>query len=639
MLTCLQIRDFAIIDELQVELGPGLNVVTGETGAGKSILIGALELVLGGKGKPEYVRAGAKQAEVEALFDVGQDHALRQKLEALDLSGHELVVRRVVLPNGRTRAFINGRLATREQLADLTRGLTDISSQHLHHTLTDPSTHLGYLDAFAGLGADRASVLQAYQALERARSVLERFEVRLRERGQRETAASTTVCEIEAAQVRLGEDTELEDEAARLRHAETLLQLLGESVELLYERDESALDSLAQASQRLAEAACLDPGLTPLAEQLEASRAALEDAARELGRQLHTTRADPEALERIEQRLFELGKLKRRYGGTLQTVLAQLEQCRAELDELEHHVEAEQALRAEHSGALREAMRRARVLSQKRQRAAPQLARAISDELASLGMGEAKIHVEVRPLDGGRPGHQPQLPGEVQPGGLAPTTDAPQAAGEAEADTPSTQRSIQPQRGVQVPPTTQPRARATETGSANTETIASGPAGSGGSVRLGPDGLDIAEFLIAPNRGEDALPLHKIASGGELSRAMLAIKCVLADLGPAGMYAFDEVDSGVGGGMAEIIGRKIRAVARHRQVLCVTHLPQIAVFADRHFKVEKLLQGERTLSTVRRLSPREQREEIARMLGGLRITPKTRAAARELLQHARESAA
>ena len=151
--------------------------------------------------------------------------------------------------------------------------------------------------------------------------------------------------------------------------------------------------------------------------------------------------------------------------------------------------------------------------------------------------------------------------------------------------------------------------------------------------------MDIAEFLIAPNRGEDALPLHKIASGGELSRAMLAIKCVLADLGPAGMYAFDEVDSGVGGGMAEIIGRKIRSVARHRQVLCVTHLPQIAVFADRHFKVEKSLQGERTLSTVRRLSPREQREEIARMLGGLRITPKTRAAARELLQHARESAA
>lgn len=630
MLTCLQIRDFAIIDELQVELGPGLNVVTGETGAGKSILIGALELVLGGKGKPEYVRAGAKQAEVEALFEVGQDHALRQKLEALELADHELVVRRVVLPNGRTRAFINGRLATREQLADLTRGLTDISSQHLHHTLTDPATHLGYLDAFAGLGADRSLVMQAYQALERARGVLQRFEGRLRERDQREAAASASVREIEAARPRLGEDVELEQESARLRHAETLLQLLGESVDLLHERDESALDILAQAAQRLAEAACLDPALTALAEQLESARAALEDTAREVSRHLHSVRADPEALERLEQRLFELCKLKRRYGGTLETVLAHLQQCRAELDELEHHVEAEQALRAEYDEALREATRRARALSQKRHRAAPQLAQAISDELASLGMGEAKIHVQVRALedrahDVATTQDAPKR-GLTEPatGSLARPAAVSDPAGSRDA-APSTQRSLAGgQRAVVDPPTLGPE-HATDPSPTR--------------VRLGPDGMDVAEFLIAPNRGEDALPLHKIASGGELSRAMLAIKCVLADLGPAGMYAFDEVDSGVGGGMAEIIGRKIRAVARHRQVLCVTHLPQIAVFADRHFKVEKAVQGERTLSTVRRLSAREQREEIARMLGGLRITPKTRAAARELLQHARESAA
>jgi DNA repair protein RecN (Recombination protein N) len=297
MLTCLQIRDFAIIDQLQVELGPGLNVVTGETGAGKSILIGALELVLGGKGRPEYVRAGAKQAEVEALFEVAHDHALRQKLEALQVSDQELVVRRVVLPNGRTRAFINGRLATREQLAELTRGLTDISSQHMHHTLTDPATHLGYLDAFGGLAADRTLVLQAYQALQRARDLLQRFEARLRERTQREAAASATVREIETVQPRVGEDVELEAEAGRLRHAETLLQLLGEAVELLCERDESALDGLAQAGQRLAEAAGLDPALTGLAEQLESARAGLEDTARDLSRRLHSMRPDPEALE------------------------------------------------------------------------------------------------------------------------------------------------------------------------------------------------------------------------------------------------------------------------------------------------------------------------------------------------------
>ena len=415
MLTCLQIRDFAIIDQLQVELGPGLNVVTGETGAGKSILIGALELVLGGKGRPEYVRAGAKQAEVEALFEVAQDHALRQKLEALQVSDQELVVRRVVLPNGRTRAFINGRLATREQLADLTRGLTDISSQHLHHTLTDPATHLGYLDAFGDLGADRNLVLLAYQALQRARDLLQRFEARLRERTQREAAANATVREIETAQPRVGEDVELESEAARLRHAETLLQLLGEAVDILCERDESALDGLAQAGQRLAEAASLDPALTALAEHLESARAALEDTARDLSRHLHSMRPDPEALERAEQRLFELCKLKRRYGGTLEAVLAQLDQTRAELDELEHHVEAGQALRAEHSQALAEATHQARALSLKRRRAAPRLAQAISDELASLGMGEARIHVEVRTLEGradlgGTIGHPDAVP-------------------------------------------------------------------------------------------------------------------------------------------------------------------------------------------------------------------------------------
>jgi DNA repair protein RecN (Recombination protein N) len=262
-----------------------------------------------------------------------------------------------------------------------------------------------------------------------------------------------------------------------------------------------------------------------------------------------------------------LAKLKRRFGGSVESVRAHLVACRVELDELNEQVTTREALEAEQGRAFDGAAASARKLSSERQRAATRLAAAISTELGSLGMGGARVHVELSPLDG--------------------------EAAEIAID----------------------------------------------GARLSPDGLERVEFLLAPNRGEEARPLSRIASGGELSRAMLAIKCVLADLGPAGMYVFDEVDSGVGGGMAEIIGRKIRSVAQHRQVLCVTHLPQIAVFADQHFKVEKVVRGERTLSTVRRLTRKEQQEEIARMLGGLRITAKTRAAARELLLQARHDAA
>jgi DNA repair protein RecN (Recombination protein N) len=375
------------------------------------------------------------------------------------------------------------------------------------------------------------------------------------------------VDDIESAGLRPGEDVELEQECTRLRSVDNLLRLTGKAADLLFEQDESVLSGLASATRRLSEAAALDTSLATVASQLEALRGQLDDIARELGRKLATLRPDPDALHKAEERLYLLGKLKRRYGGSVESARDYLAACRAELDELSEQVTTREALETEQTRAYDGAASSARELSRERRRAASRLAAAISAELDSLGMGGARIQVELSPL-----------------------------AGET------------------------------------TEIAVDG-------ARLSADGLERVEFLLAPNRGEEARPLSLIASGGELSRAMLAIKCVLADLGPAGMYVFDEVDSGVGGGMAEIIGRKIRAVAQHRQVLCVTHLPQIAVFADQHFKVEKVVRGERTLSTVRRLTRKEQQEEIARMLGGLRITAKTRAAARELLLQARHDAA
>jgi DNA repair protein RecN (Recombination protein N) len=567
MLSCLRIRDLAIIDELELELGAGLNVLTGETGAGKSILVSALELVLGGKSRGELVRTGAKAAEVEALFDVSGDVAVRQQLQALDINVEdELVVRRVLSNCGRSRAFVNGQLATQQVLARLTRGLTDISSQHEHHTLTDPSTHLGFLDAFAGVSPLRQQVSRAYHALKQAEEQLADFEKRIREREARLDLLSSQVDEIESAALRPGEDVELEQTCTRLRSVDTLLRLTGKAADQLYEQDGSVLSGLASASRRVAEAASLDSSLAGIASQLDVLRSQLDDTARQLGRQLASLRPEPEALQRTEERLYLLSKLKRRYGGSVESVRSHLASCRAELDELSEQVSTREALEAEQARALSGAASQARQLSTARRAAATQLAAAISAELASLGMGGARIHVELSPLEGD-----------------------------------------------------------------STEIVVDG-------ARLSADGLERVEFLLAPNRGEEARPLSRIASGGELSRAMLAVKCVLADLGPAGMYVFDEVDSGIGGGMAEVIGRKIRSVAQHRQVLCITHLPQIAVFADQHFKVEKVVRGERTLSTVRRLTRKEHQEEIARMLGGLKITAKTRAAARELLVQARHVA-
>jgi DNA repair protein RecN (Recombination protein N) len=568
MLNCLRIRDLAIIDELELELGPGLNVLTGETGAGKSILVSALELVLGGRGRAELVRSGAKAGEVEALFDISEDPTLRQRLLELEMDAEdELLVRRVISACGRTRAYINGKLATQQVLASVTSGLTDISSQHEHHTLSDPGTHLQYLDAFAGAAALRQRVSRAYHAFRHAEAALADFELRLRDRDARQSVLHSQIDEIENVAPERDEDVELEQECKRMRNVETLLRLSGEAADLLYDRDDAIVVGLARAARGVAEAAELDPGLAVLASQLESLRSQLEDSARELGRRVRSMRPEPEALQRAEERLYALSKLKRRYGGSLEAVLACLEKSRAELDELGNHSTTREALDLGRAQALEEATAAARALSAQRRQAATRLAAAISKELDSLGMGGARIHVELSAVGG--------------------------EAGEVAID----------------------------------------------GARLSADGLERAEFLIAPNRGEEARSLHRVASGGELSRAMLAIKCVLADLGPSGMYAFDEIDAGVGGGMAEVIGRKVQSVSQHRQVLCITHLPQIAVFADHHFKVEKVMRSERTLSTVRRLTHKEQQEEIARMLGGLVITAKTRAAARELLHQARRSAA
>jgi DNA repair protein RecN (Recombination protein N) len=563
VLTCLRVRSFAIIEALEVELDAGLNIVTGETGAGKSILVDALQLVLGARGRPEVVRTDAEAAEVEALFDLTEHPealaALRD--QGVETDG-ELLIRRVVSATGRTRAYINGRLATLAQLKEVTKGLADISSQHEYHSLADSRHHLTYLDAFASHASLVEEVGQAHAALVEAAARLEAVVTEERGKADREDLLRYQVNEIETLRDALENEEALVVERERLRHAEKLGTAASEAEAQLYSDDDSICGAISRIASSVEQASSFDPSLEPMAAQVREALLQLEDAASELGSYARDLSFDPNRLGALEDQADRLSRVKRKYGDTGAEILAYHDRAAAELDSLERYEERLDRYQREFDEALEEASRAALALRRKRQSAALKLSKAISKELSSLGMGEAKVTVELAALEGG--------PRELQVEG----------------------------------------------------------------ARLSPTGIDHAELLIAPNRGEEAKPLRKIASGGELSRAMLAIKRVLAGLGPASLYVFDEVDAGVGGAVAEVIGRKIHEVAQHSQVLCITHLPQISAYADAHYRVHKEVVGKRTKSDIRLLSDKERLEEIARMLGGVTVTDQARAAAQALLHSA-----
>lgn len=574
MLTCLRVRNFAIIDELEVEFGAGLNVVTGETGAGKSILVDALGLVLGEKGRAELVRTGAPQAEVEALFDVSGDPRLRARLEGLGvtLEGDELVIRRVVTSQGRARAYVNGSLATQAQITELAAGLADISSQHEHHTLADARTHLEYLDAFGGQLAARAALGQSVSELERTQRAIDDAEAKLRGRAEREDVLRFQLKEIDELAPQTGELAELAVERDRRKHAEKILRAARETEDAVYEQDGSVVEGLGRAKAALEDASRFEPRLAGAAEGIGRALAELEDVARSLSTIKRSVEVDPARLEEVEERLHQLQRLAKKYargeaGGEPEAaILAHRERAANELATLESAEGDIEALEKAKQRALAEAKTKALAIHRARVEAAAKLEARITAELASLGMGGARIVVAVTPLEG---------------------------KGSFAVD----------------------------------------------GAKLTPHGIDRVEFLIAPNAGEEPRPLGRIASGGELSRALLAMKRVLAEMrsaadGPSGLYVFDEVDTGVGGAIAEVIGRKMKEVSSHHQVLCITHLAPIAVFADRHLVVKKAVVDGRTKSDIVPLDERAKVEEIARMLGGLTITQKTRDAAAEMLRHA-----
>jgi DNA repair protein RecN (Recombination protein N) len=562
VLATLSIRNVVLIERLSLELSPGFNVLTGETGAGKSMLVNALSLVLGGRARPELLRSGADEAEVEALFEIAPESRALARLEAAGIPCEkELVIRRVVQGRQelRSRAYVNGRLCTAAQLAGIAADLCDIASQHESVSLTDPSTHVEYLDAFGGLESQRVAVAGAVEALGRVSDDLQAALSQERGRAEREAFLRWQITEIDELDPREGEEAELEQERARLRHAERLEGATRRAAERLYEGEGAVCDELARLGAELEQAAAIDASLAPHARALQSARAELSDAARALQHYADGVEASPGRLAQVEERTFALRKLLQKHGPTTADLIAHRAELAKELDGFATASDRAVALQIEREEKAAQAGEAARALSARRRDAADALADAIGAQLAQLGMGRARVVVEVTPA-----------------------------------------------------------------AASNGQLVVDG-------ARLSRTGIDHVEFLIAPNRGEEPRPLRKIASGGELSRALLALKRVLAEKGPAGTYVFDEVDAGVGGAVAEVIGRSIAEIARHRQVLCITHLPQIAALADAHYVVDKSEARGRTHASVKRLTRSERVGEVARMIGGIKVGDAARKAAAEML--------
>ena len=553
MLNLLRVSGFALIEEVEVPLGPGLTVITGETGAGKSILVEALGLLRGGRASAEMIRGGCEEAQVEAVFDIPAGWEIRERLLAEGRSVEDgLVVRRAVARSGRGRIHLGGSLASAADLASSVGKLVDITSQHDQHLLTDAESQLAILDAFAGNGEALAEVRGAHQALQEARVELDRFDADARARAEREDLLRFQLSELEQAEMQPGEDEALRAERERTKGAEKFLAACTRGEEVLYSSDDAVVGRIAGVAREIAALAQLDPALLPVVEALRSAQAQLEDSAGELGRYASGIRFDPERLTEIEERLFLIGRLIRKHGGSVAAAIERREAISRELAALGSFEEGLAARKDVVEAAMQRMTALCERISEQRRKAARVLGRRMDETLRDLGLVGARVPIAVEDRD-----------------------------------------------------------------------------------EPGPRGKDRVRFLFAPNRGEEPRPLDLIASGGELSRVMLAVKQALAKQDEALTYVFDEVDAGVGGGTAEVIGRKLKSTAAHRQVLVVTHLPQIAAFADHHIKVTKEASKGRTTIRVAVLTGGERALEIARMLGGAIPSPEAAAHADEMLRRAR----
>lgn len=553
MLSHLVIRNFAIIDHLEIPFQSGLTVLSGETGAGKSIIINALNLVLGGRASTDVIRSDADQAVVEAIFDLNPFHrarigALLEELGIDDADG-QLVIRRIVSRSGRNKVLINGSLSTASILQGLSAGLVDISGQHEHYSLMKREKHLDILDGFGVLGELAAQMKARYLDLKKIRDELASIQADDRDRLNRIDFLQFQLAEIDDAGLTVGEDEALAAELNLLKNAEKISKATKKARYLAFEGDGSAVERIAEAEHILSRVTGFDANLEALVEQIAAARISLEEAAREVGDFGDQINMDERRLDEVIRRVDAIKHLQRKHGGDIAAILEHASSMRSELSRLENAEERGAELVEGLEKANQAALKVAKKLGKERRQAAKLLERSIETELEQLNMARTKMVVD-----------------------------------------------------FQVAP------------------------------EVGPTGSDAIEFLLAANLGEDPKPLTKIASGGELSRIMLAIKTVLAERDSISTYIFDEVDTGIGGSTADLVGEKIAATSKNHQVFCITHLPQIASRGDLHYLVEKTSKDGRTQSLIRPLPAEERVGEIARMLGGARVTAKTKEAAAELLK-------
>jgi len=554
MLRHLRVTNFAILSDVAIELGDGMNVLTGETGAGKSLIVEAVNLLRGGRASADIPRAGADEAVVEAIVAIPEDLASRVAgvIEGAGLprgEHDEVFIRRVIQRGGRSRTYVNGALTTLARLAELGALLIDLSGQHQHQGLVDPGRHLEILDAFAGEPALVVAMGLAWAELRRASDELVALGGDEREREARLDYLRYQLDELDGAALRPGEDAAIDIERARLASVDQLQGAARAAEELLYGGDDSARDRVAAAAREVERAARTDPGLGPITRQLGEIETLIDDAADQLRGYADKLEGDPERLAWLDERLALIRRLVRKHNGSLDDVIAKAVELRRELDALAGRDARLAELAALQAGTEAAAVAAAAAVTRSRKQAARRLEKEVGAALVELGMGSARLSVIVEPRT------------------------------------------------------------------------------------LGGSGADRVELMLASNKGEDLRPLTKVASGGELSRIMLALKLALRRADEVATYVFDEVDTGIGGTTAQVVGSQIRSVADHRQVLCVTHLPQIAAYADQHFHVEKTELAGRTETHVRRLNAVARKDELARMLGG-HATSKAKAHAAELLAEA-----